>query len=94
MTAPLRRRAATAARTVHQADALEWLAQHRPLVGASVVTSLPDTSELPELSLDDWQAWFVQAAALTMSSVPDEAASPSSSRATSATAASGSTRPA
>jgi hypothetical protein len=61
-----------AARTVHQDDALEWLARHRPLAGASVITSLPDTSELPELSLEDWQAWFVRAAALTMSSV-DEA---------------------
>jgi hypothetical protein len=56
---------------VYQADALDWLAQQRPLAGASVVTSLPDTSELPELSLEDWQRWFVQAAALTMSSVDE-----------------------
>ena len=63
-----------AARTVHQDDALDWLARNRPLVGASVITSLPDTSELPELSLEDWQGWFVRAAALTMSSVDDQGA--------------------
>jgi hypothetical protein len=71
MTAPLPVPAPIAARTVYQADALDWLAQQRPLAGASVVTSLPDTSELPELSLEDWQRWFVQAAALTMSSVDE-----------------------
>jgi hypothetical protein len=66
--------APAAPRIVHQADALDWLARHRPLAGASVVTSLPDTSELPELSIDDWQAWFVRAAALTMSSVDEQGA--------------------
>jgi len=72
MNAPLAVAPSTAARVVHQADALEWLAQHRPLVGASVVTSLPDTSELPELSLDQWRQWFVRAAALTLSCLDDD----------------------
>jgi hypothetical protein len=71
---PLAVASSIAARTVHQDDALDWLARNRPLVGASVITSLPDTSELPELSLEDWQGWFVRAAALTMSSVDDQGA--------------------
>lgn len=57
---------------MHQADALVWLPAHRPLVGASVITSLPDASELPELRFEGWRDWFVGAAALTMASVPDD----------------------
>ncbi len=59
-------------RTVHQADALAWLAEHRPLPDASVITSLPDWSELPALSLEAWQAWFEEAAWATLSAVSDE----------------------
>jgi hypothetical protein len=59
-------------RTVHQADALTWLRATGPLQGASVVTSLPDVSELPALSLEEWRSWFHEAAALTMQSVPIE----------------------
>ena len=59
-------------RHVHHADALAWLAERGTLAGASVVTSLPDVSELPALGLDDWQRWFEEAALLTMQSVPDE----------------------
>jgi hypothetical protein len=62
----------TARRTVHQGDALPWLRAARPLAGASVVTSLPDVSELPALGVDGWRRWFDQAAVLTMQSVPDE----------------------
>ncbi|HVV49292.1 MAG TPA: SAM-dependent methyltransferase [Polyangia bacterium] len=66
--------ASTAAptRTVHHADALAWLRVAGPLAGASVVTSLPDASELPALGFDGWRRWFEEAAALTMRSVPDE----------------------
>jgi hypothetical protein len=59
-------------RVVHHGDALAWLAANRPLMGASVVTSLPDVSELPELGMAGWQCWFEDAAALTMDAVPDE----------------------
>ena len=58
-------------RVVHHADALTWLRAAGPLAGSSVVTSLPDVSEV-RLGLDAWRSWFVEAAALTMASVPQE----------------------
>lgn len=60
------------ARTVHHADALPWLRAAGTLAGASVVTSLPDASEVPALGLDGWRRWFGEAAVLAMQSVPDE----------------------
>jgi hypothetical protein len=59
-------------RTVHQADALPWLRAAGTLAGASVVTSLPDVSELPALGLDGWRRWFEEAAVLAMQAVPDD----------------------
>lgn len=59
-------------RTVHQADAIAWLRAAGRLEGASVVTSLPDVSELPALGLEEWQRWFEEAAALAMQATPDE----------------------
>jgi hypothetical protein len=59
-------------RQVHHGDALAWLRAHAPLAGASVVTSLPDLSELPALGFDGWQAWFQEAAELVVRSVPHE----------------------
>jgi len=60
------------ARTVHHGDALLWLRATGTLAGASVVTSLPDVSELPALGIDGWRRWFEEAALLTMQGVPDE----------------------
>src|SRR4051812_15468348 len=59
-------------RVVHHAEALAWLRGEGRLAGASVVTSLPDLSELPGVGLDDWGRWFTDAAAQTMNAVPDE----------------------
>jgi len=58
-------------RTVHHGEALAWLKAQAPLEGASVLTSLPDASELPSMQLSAWQRWFQQAAAQTMSAVTD-----------------------
>jgi hypothetical protein len=60
------------ARTIHHGDALPWLRAAGTLAGASVVTSLPDASEVPKLGFDGWRRWFEEAALLTMQSVPDE----------------------
>jgi hypothetical protein len=57
-------------RTVHHGDALPWLRAHRPLTGASVITSLPDVSEVPALGFEGWTSWFVEAAGLVMDAVP------------------------
>jgi hypothetical protein len=59
-------------RVVHHADALPWLRARPRLAGASVVTSLPDVSELPALGIDGWRRWFEDAAVLAMECAPDE----------------------
>jgi len=67
------RAAPSPTREVHCADALAWLAERPALTGCSVITSLPDVSEL-DLSLSDWKRWFVDAAARVMRSVPADGA--------------------
>jgi hypothetical protein len=59
-------------RVVHHADALVWLRERAPLAGCSVVTSLPDVSELPSADLDAWRAWFEDAAGRVLDAVSDE----------------------
>ncbi len=53
-------------REVHCEDALPWLQRNAPLEGCSIVTSLPDTSGLPALTLQAWKEWFVAAARATL----------------------------
>jgi hypothetical protein len=64
--------AVAALRTVWCEDALPWLRRNAPLVGCSVITSLPDVSGLPELGLTGWRQWFIAAAELTLAATPDE----------------------
>jgi hypothetical protein len=59
-------------RVVHHADAVEWLQAQGRIAGASVVTSLPDLSELPALGFDGWRRWFVAAAQAAMRAVDDD----------------------
>lgn len=59
------------ARIVYEGDALEWLAGRGVLDGASVVTSLPDFSEFPNFSLDEWKAWFLGAVVRVLQSIPE-----------------------
>src|SRR5581483_9340631 len=42
------------------------------LDGCSVITSLPDVSELAGLTLPQWEQWFIDAAALVLSRCPDD----------------------
>ena len=58
-------------RRVHCEDALPWLERNTPLVGCSVVTSLPDRSGLPGLSLEGWREWFIEAAVLVLNATPE-----------------------
>ena len=62
-------------RRVFCEDALPWLRERAPLAGCSVVTSLPDVSGLPGLTLQAWQEWFVNAAGLVLAATPDEGVS-------------------
>ncbi|ADO68019.1 DNA methyltransferase [Stigmatella aurantiaca] len=59
-------------RTVECAEAVAWLSGRGVLEGCSVITSLPDLSEFPALSLAEWKQWFIRAAALVMAKVPPE----------------------
>lgn len=45
------------------------------LEGCSFVTSLPDVSEFPKLSLEEWKVWFSRAVSLVLSRCPDEGVS-------------------
>jgi hypothetical protein len=59
-------------REVHHAEALAWLRAAGRLEGCSVVTSLPDVAEVPEMDLDAWTRWFVVAARAVLDAVPDD----------------------
>src|ERR1700744_918360 len=59
-------------RTVIHADAIGWLLARGRSSDASVITSLPDVSELPSLGFDGWRQWFVDAAALSMECASDD----------------------
>lgn len=59
-------------RIVHHGDGVAWLARERLPSSHAVVTSMPDTSELPQLGFEGWKAWFVETAALAMRQVADE----------------------
>lgn len=59
-------------RTVHCADALAWLKEREVLAGCSLIASLPDVSEFPQLTLAGWKDWFVSTAALVLSRCPDD----------------------
>jgi len=58
-------------RTVHHAEALAWLDATPAPPHASVVTSLPDISELPHLGFEGWRAWFLDAARRVVRWVPE-----------------------
>ncbi len=59
-------------RLVVQADALAWMACRAAEPATSVVTSLPDVSELGGVSLETWARWFVDAARAVVRWTPDD----------------------
>jgi hypothetical protein len=66
----------TPSRVVHHGDGLAWLDRAKgdgALRGVSIVTSLPDVSELPTLGLEAWSRWFVAAARACCEAIEDEA---------------------
>jgi hypothetical protein len=54
-----------------QAEALAWLAENPASPGTSVITSLPDVSEVPERGFEGWKAWFGEAARAVLRWVPE-----------------------
>lgn len=58
-------------RTVHHAEALRWLSENGVQENSSFITSMPDYSEFPALSLEEWKAWFTSAAAAVLNACPE-----------------------
>ena len=48
-----------------------WLAENAAEPGTSIVTSLPDVSEVP-LAFDAWRAWFIAAAHQVLTWIPKD----------------------
>lgn len=61
-------------RAVYQDDALAWLRDNPADSGASVITSLPDVSEMPEHDFASWRAWFADAVHAVLTWLPAEGA--------------------
>ena len=59
-------------RTIFNAEALAWLSANEPPIGASVITSLPDVSEVANLDFAGWRAWFMSAAKQIIQWVADD----------------------
>jgi hypothetical protein len=59
-------------KVIHQGDAIQWLKEQPILIGCSIVTSMPDISEFPNSSIDDWKSWFRQTAQLIFDKTPDD----------------------
>jgi len=57
-------------RRVIQAEALAFLAQNPAESGTSVVSSLPDVSEMSHLDFEGWRSWFVDAVRRVIAWVP------------------------
>lgn len=62
---------AEAQRTVHVGDGVSWLTQGRFDDTHAIVTSLPDSSEVPALGFDGWRRWFIETSALICSRVAE-----------------------
>ncbi len=61
-----------ARRMVEQGEAAKWLALNPAPAGASIVTSMPDWSEMGGMTLPIWQEWFTARAAQIMSWIPED----------------------
>ena len=59
-----------AAPLIVHAEARAWLESHPAAAGSSIVTSLPDVSELPQLDFDAWRDWFSATARIIIDWVP------------------------
>ncbi len=62
-------------RTIHCGDGVQWLRDHPLPADHSIITSLPDSSEISSLSFEAWRTWFSSACeAACRSLAPDAVA--------------------
>ncbi len=64
----------TPRRTVHCADALQFLREQPLGAGDAVFTSMPDSSEMKRLDFVAWQEWFADAARAVVAAVAPHSA--------------------
>lgn len=62
-------------RLVYCEDAITWLTSRSTLSGCSMVGTMPDFSEFPSFTLEEWKFWFMETAKLIMSKCPDDGVS-------------------
>ena len=60
-------------RTIHVGDGVAWLAERALPATHAVVTSLPDSSEMPSMTFDAWRAWFIDTVALACAQTSETA---------------------
>ena len=62
-------------RVIHAGDGIAWVRANAPLpADHSIVTSLPDSSEVPALGFEGWRRWFSETSELLCSAVAPSAA--------------------
>jgi hypothetical protein len=61
-------------RSVFQTDGVAWLRANPLASGQSIITSLPDSSEIPALGYAGWRTWFVDAVKTCIDACPDDSA--------------------
>lgn len=67
----MRYAARMASRVVHCEDGVAFIRRARLASGHAVITSLPDSSEIPRLGFEGWKGWFVDAVAACAAAVED-----------------------
>ncbi len=60
-------------RVIHCTDGVEWVRSQSLPPTHAIVTSLPDSSEIPKLGFDGWRRWFIDTSALLCRAVADDA---------------------
>jgi hypothetical protein len=59
-------------RHIIRAEALAWLADNEPPPHTSIITSLPNVTEMPEQDFAAWRTWFRQAAERVLRWLPPD----------------------
>ncbi len=61
-------------RVVHQTDGIAWLKANPLSSGQSIITSLPDSCEIPSLGFLGWRQWFIEGVKTCLEACPDDSA--------------------
>jgi hypothetical protein len=62
----------TPTRQIIRAEALAWLAENEPPPHTSIITSLPNVTEMPVQDFAGWRSWFIVAAGRVLRWLPSD----------------------